>query len=161
MEYFFNFQKMNYVKGKKPEGCILCLVKDKNPDVDNFMVYQNDFAGVTLNLFPYNPGHLLVFPLRHEVDIRNLSQEERRALDDALDLSLTVLDSVYHPSAYNIGFNMGRIAGASIEHLHQHVIPRYPNEIGIAELIAGHKVLVEDLHVSHQKILEAFNNFQQ
>ncbi len=161
MGFFFNFQKMDYVKGKKPEGCILCLVKDKSPDVENLMIYQNDFAGITLNLFPYNPGHLLVFPLRHETDIRRLSQEERHALDDALDLSLTVLDSMYHPAAYNIGFNMGRAAGASIDHLHQHIIPRYPNEVGIAELIAGNRVLVEDIHVSHRKILEAFNALVQ
>lgn len=157
MGYFFNFEKMRYVKGEKPEGCILCLVKDQNPNVENLMVYRNDLVGVSLNLYPYNPGHLLVFPLRHEVDIRNLSKEERKACNDVLDLSLSVLDSVYHPAAYNIGYNMGKPAGASIEHLHQHVIPRYPNEIGVVELIAGNRVLVEDILVSHRKIQEAFN----
>ncbi len=156
MGYFFNFQKMEYLKGKRPEGCILCHVRDNTPGVENLMVYRNDFTGVTLNLYPYNPGHLLIFPLRHETDIRNLSKEERKALDDTLDLSLSVLDGLYHPEAYNIGYNMGRTAGASIEHLHQHVIPRYPREIGVAELIAGNRVLVEDVKVSHQKILEAF-----
>jgi ATP adenylyltransferase len=149
---------MGYVTGKKPDGCILCLIKDKNPDVENFTVYENKYVGVTLNLFPYNPGHLLIFPLQHVTDIRDLSKEERNAMNDALDISLKVLDSVYHPSAYNIGFNMGKIAGASIDHLHEHVIPRYPNEIGIVELIAGNKVLVEDIHVSFKKIQEAFRS---
>jgi ATP adenylyltransferase len=157
MGYFFNFQKMDYVTGKKPDGCILCHVRDKNPNVENLTVYQDDYVCVTMNLFPYNPGHLLVVPLRHEIDIRKLSSDERFALDNALDLSLEALDMVYHPAAYNIGFNMGRAAGASIEHLHQHVIPRYPNEVGITELIAGNRLLVEDIHESHRRIVEAFN----
>ncbi|MDR2900769.1 MAG: HIT domain-containing protein [Treponema sp.] len=161
MGYFFSFQKMNYVKGKKPEGCILCLVRDKSPDVENLVVYQNNFVGITLNLFPYNPGHLMIFPLRHETEIRNLSKEERHAFDDALDLSLTVLDKVYHPYAYNIGYNMGKVAGASIDHLHQHVIPRYPNEVGITELIVGNRVLVEDIRESYRRIQEAFNSLLQ
>jgi len=63
-----------------------------------------------------------------------------------------ILDDLYHPEGYNIGYNMGRVAGASIEHLHQHVIPRYPFEIGLADLIGGKRVLIEDPRHTLEKL---------
>lgn len=145
MEYFFNFDKLGYLKGgKKPEGCILCLIRDGSDAVDRLVVYETAHLIVSLNLYPYNPGHLLVFPRRHCGDIRDLAASEREDMDRQTDVCLGLLDSVYHPLGYNIGFNIGRVAGASIEHLHLHIIPRFRNEIGIAELIGGKKVLVQD-----------------
>jgi len=156
MEYFFNFEKFGYVKGKRPEGCTLCLLKDGSPDVVSTIVYRTDNTAVAVNLYPYNPGHLLIFPLRHVLDIRELESEERDGMDRTLDTSLEVLDRLYAPQGYNIGYNMGLAAGASIEHLHMHVIPRYPREIGIAELLAGKRVLVEDVQKTRERLIEAF-----
>jgi ATP adenylyltransferase len=155
MEYFFNFEKIAYLKEKRPGGCILCLIRDESPEVTNLLVYRNEHIGVSLNLYPYNPGHLLLFPLRHTGDIRELRGEERCALDSALDRCLSALDGLYSPQAYNIGFNMGKAAGASIEHLHLHVIPRYAGEIGVAELLGGKRVLVEDLSVTLERLRSA------
>ncbi|MDR1057923.1 MAG: HIT domain-containing protein [Treponema sp.] len=155
MEYFFNFEKISYLTGERTGTCTLCLIRDESPGVTNLLVYRNEHIGVSLNLYPYNPGHLLVFPLRHVEDIRDLDGEERRALDDALDKSLSVMDGLYTPHAYNIGFNMGKAAGASIKHLHLHVIPRYPDEIGVAELLGGKRVLVEDPLATLKKLRSA------
>jgi ATP adenylyltransferase len=155
MEYFFNFEKIAYLTRERSGNCILCLIRDENPEVTNLLVYRNEHIGVSLNLYPYNPGHLLLFPLRHVEDIRDLGGEERRALDAALDKSLSVMDSLYTPQAYNIGFNMGKAAGASVNHLHLHVIPRYPGEIGMAELLGGRRVLVEDPLVTLKKLRSA------
>jgi ATP adenylyltransferase len=113
---------------------------------------------VSLNLYPYNPGHLIIFPKRHIVDIRDLAKGERDELDELVDESLGVLDRTMKPSAYNIGYNMGLAAGASIDHLHLHIIPRYPREIGIAELIAGSRVLVQDPLETQKLLSEAFAN---
>jgi len=158
MEYFFNFEKIAYLKGKRPEGCILCHLRDGNPDVTGTVVYRTEDMAVSLNLYPYNPGHLLLFPQRHVEDIRELTAAERNSLDKVLDKSLAVLDTLYKPSGYNIGFNMGLDAGASIGHLHLHVIPRYPRELGIAELLGGKRVLVEDLGKSIERLTEAFTH---
>jgi ATP adenylyltransferase len=144
MEYFFNFEKLGYLKGKKPDGCILCLVRDGSEDVESLIVYQSELSMVSLNLYPYNPGHLLLFPKRHVVDIRDLSDMERADLDILSRRCLDILDRTHGPSGYNLGYNMGLVAGASIEHLHMHVVPRYPREIGFAELIAGKRVIVQD-----------------
>jgi ATP adenylyltransferase len=112
---------------------------------------------VSVNLYPYNPGHLILFPRRHVTDLRQLSPEERLELEALTDACLTVLDSTHAPGGYNIGYNMGLVAGASIDHLHLHVIPRYPREIGIAELIAGKRVLVEDPRATMEKVREGFS----
>jgi ATP adenylyltransferase len=160
MEYFFNFEKIAYLKGERPDGCILCLIRDESPQVTSMMVYRDEYIGVSLNLYPYNPGHLLIFPLRHVTDIRNLEKEEKKAMDLSLDRALSVLDGLFRPAAYNIGFNMGRAAGASIAHLHLHVIPRYPDEIGIAELLGGKRVLVEDPELTRERLQRAFGGLQ-
>jgi ATP adenylyltransferase len=119
-------------------------------------VHESPSFIVSLNLYPYNPGHLIIFPRRHIVDIRDLAKEERDELDGLVDESLCALDRTMKPSAYNIGYNMGLAAGASIEHLHLHIIPRYLREIGIAELIAGSRVLVQDPIETQKLLSEAF-----
>ena len=144
MEYFFNFDKLGYLKGGQSSPCVLCLVSAGSDEVERLVVRESRSFMVSLNLYPYNPGHLIVFPTRHVTDIRELSREERSELDGEIDACLSVLDDAMKPSGYNIGYNMGPDAGASIEHLHLHIIPRYPREIGIAELIAGARVLVQD-----------------
>ncbi|MDP2790349.1 MAG: HIT domain-containing protein [Rectinemataceae bacterium] len=156
MEYFFNFNKIGYLKGKKPQGCILCLIREGSELVDKLIVYENIYLTVSLNLYPYNPGHIIIFPQRHLTDIRDMGEEERCAMDRAVDLSLDVLDETYRPAGYNIGYNLGLVAGGSIEHLHLHIIPRYANEIGIAELLGGKKVLVQDPLESMALLRKAF-----
>jgi ATP adenylyltransferase len=157
VDYFFNFQKMEYLRGKRPLGCILCLVRDESPEAVDMSVHRAESFIVSVNLYPYNPGHLLIFPKRHVSDIRDLSRDERLEMDGLIDLTLSVLDSTHHAQGYNIGFNMGLPAGASIDHLHLHIIPRYQREIGIAELVSGMRVLVEDPRETRRIVKEAFD----
>lgn len=159
MDYFFSFGKMKYFKEKKPEGCILCLIRSGSEEVENLTVFQNELVTVSVNLYPYNPGHLLVFPNRHIRDLRELTAEEESELNRVTRMALSVLDKLFSPSAYNVGYNMGLEAGGSIDHLHQHIIPRYPREIGIAELIGGKKILVESPYETAEKLSEAFSLF--
>jgi ATP adenylyltransferase len=142
--YFFNFDKMTYVKGGKPRGCILCLLRDTDPSVADLTVLRDPLFIASVNLYPYNPGHLMIFPVRHVEDVRELTAEEESKLVGLQRYLLDLLDRAYAPHGFNIGYNMGHSAGASIEHLHLHIIPRYPRETGIADLIAGKRVLVED-----------------
>lgn len=152
MHYFFNFNKLSYVKGEKPEGCILCLITDKSSKVIDLTVYENDFFIVSVNLYPYNPGHLIIFPRRHIEDIRQFSNEENFMLQNLTCSFLNILDELQNPSGYNIGYNMGLVAGASIAHLHLHIIPRYPNEAGITDIISGTRVLLESPDKTAKKI---------
>jgi len=155
MSYFFNFDKMKYVRGQRPEGCILCLVRDRSPDVADLTVYTDSLLTVTVNLYPYNPGHLMIFPNRHVTDIRELSSDEEARFSAMTRAFVDILDKTHRPSGFNIGYNMGGAAGASIDHLHLHIIPRYPREIGVADLVAGKRVLIEDPRVTQHRIRDA------
>lgn len=157
MEYFFNFDKMKYVQGEKYDGCIFCAVCCGKDDVSSLLIWENTRFAVSVNLYPYNPGHLLIFPKRHITDIRELTSEERLELEDITNSCLNLLDVSHRPSAYNIGYNMGLNAGASIDHLHRHIIPRYPRETGIADLIAGKRVLVESPFETCRRLKEVID----
>lgn len=145
---------MSYVKGRHPAGCILCLARDRSPDVVDLSIWRDELFVASVNLYPYNPGHLLVYPLRHVEDVRELTGEEEGRLLGLQRWLLDILDRACSPHAYNIGYNMGAAAGASISHLHLHIIPRYPRETGIADLIAGRRVLVEDPRETTRRLRE-------
>lgn len=158
MDYFFNFEKIAYLKGERPPGCILCLVNEGAEGVVDLTVYREKLFAVTVNLYPYNPGHVMVFPTRHVEDIRELTADEELALLRVQRGILDVLQQTHGPAGFNIGFNMGLVAGASISHLHLHIIPRYPRELGIADLIAGRRVLVEEPSVTAERIRAAIRD---
>ena len=157
MEYFFNFEKLAYCKKAKSDGCILCKIVSKSDDVESLIVHETENFVVSLNLYPYNPGHCLVFPKRHLIDIREITEQEHTEMQKIVNTILTILDETMAPRGYNIGYNMGLVAGGSIEHLHLHIIPRFPNEIGIAELLGGKRVLVQDLLETQALMRAAFS----
>jgi len=150
--------KLSYVRGERPDvECILCAIRDRDTRVTRLEVLRTELMIVSLNLFPYNPGHLLIFPLKHLTDIRQFSQEEVLQLHSLQKRAMQVLESLYSPTGFNIGFNVGRTSGASIEHIHCHLIPRYRNEIGLVEMLGeGSRVLVEEPLVTLEKLRKAF-----
>lgn len=111
---------------------------------------------ISANLYPYNAGHLLLFPRRHMVDIREMTEEESRRMMQLTGHCMTILDLVYAPHGYNVGFNIRDASGASIEHLHQHIIPRYPKELGFVDIVAGAKIIIEDPETTMKKLRTAF-----
>lgn len=158
-EYFFNFQKIAYVKDlKKVEGCILCAITDSLPWVQSLKIAASDMWLAVANLYPYNPGHVMLYPRRHVLDIRELSNEEWEDLGRGQRLLVNAVEALHKPQGYNIGFNMGKAGGASIDHIHLHIVPRYMGEMGIADLLAGKRVLVEspvDTCLALRKVLES------
>jgi ATP adenylyltransferase len=153
--YFLNFDKLNYVRGPRYEGCILCGLRDGDEALVDLSVHQGKHFTVSVNLYPYNPGHLMIYPHRHLTDVRELRAEEAAELHELQKLCLDALDAVQRPAGFNIGYNMGGAAGGSIDHLHLHIIPRYEREVGIADLIAGQRVLIESPFDSCEKIKAA------
>ena len=150
--------KMAYVRGRnRPDvECILCAIVAGDDQVVKLEVHRSELFVVTLNLYPYSPGHLMVFPKRHITDPRMLTHEEAMELHALQNHCLDVLESVYTPHAFNLGYNVGRAAGASIEHMHLHIVPRYNRETGFIDIIAGAKIIVEDPEVSLKRLQEAF-----
>jgi ATP adenylyltransferase len=155
--HLFVPNKMGYVKGQKPRvDCILCAILRGEPGVMDLLVHQTPRFAISLNLYPYNSGHLMIFPTRHIHDPRDLNKEEILELHELQNMALDILQELYEPHGFNLGFNIGKSSGQSINHLHLHIVPRYPSEIGFIDIIGGAKIIVEDPVISQQKISKAF-----
>ncbi|MCX7919703.1 MAG: HIT domain-containing protein [bacterium] len=149
--------KRKYIhERKRLQGCILCGILNNAPDVVNLTIYKSKLFSVSLNLYPYNPGHVMLFPNRHIVDPRELTIKEVNELYKIQNLTMDVLEEIYNPRGFTIGFNVREASGASIEHLHLHIVPRYYNELGFLDIIGGSKIIVEDPNETKQKLTDAF-----
>jgi ATP adenylyltransferase len=143
--YLFNTEKIKYVKGDKPDvGCILCAIRDRLPEVKNLEVHRTDRVIITINLYPFNTGHLMVFPARHVESIGDLTDDEALDMHRLTAEAISVLREEFNPSGFNIGYNLGRGSGASVLHIHQHIVPRYENEVGFLDVLAETRVIVVD-----------------
>jgi len=143
--YLFNTDKLRYVKGEKPQvECILCAIRDNNPEVKNLEICRSESIICTVNLFPFNPGHLMLFPARHVIDPSEMTDQESLEMHHMLVRALDAIRQEFSPAGFNIGYNLGDESGASIAHLHCHLVPRYRNETGFLDVLAGTRVVVAD-----------------
>ena len=156
-KHLFIPSKIDYVRGKRPHvDCILCAIISRDSRVTDTSLYNNSLITVALNIYPYNPGHLMVFPNRHIEDLSELSSEEVMEMHRLAILYMKIIRELYHSQGFNIGYNLGEAAGASIKHLHLHIVPRFRNELGFVDIIAGSKIFVEDPAQAMIKLKKAF-----
>jgi ATP adenylyltransferase len=147
---------MAYVSGDSPapEGCFICAAAGAGPE-DSLLVERAERTVTLLNRFPYSSGHVMVAPRRHAADLRDLGPEECLALLQAAQRALDALSAVMHPGGFNVGFNLGAAAGASVDHLHLHVVPRWGSDTNFMPVLADTKVLPEHLEVTARRLREA------
>ncbi|UCH79474.1 MAG: HIT domain-containing protein [Candidatus Coatesbacteria bacterium] len=156
--------KTEYVKAKRSRAageCILCDIARGADTVVNLQVARDNGFVVSLNLYPYNPGHVMIFPARHVEDPRELSPDELGHLARLQNLALDVLAAEYQAGGFNVGFNLGEAAGASLPHLHLHVVPRYKRELGVLDVLSGTKIIIEDPHETQRRLRAAFEHALQ
>lgn len=149
--------KLGYIRGHaRPQvDCILCSVVRRDPRVVLLEIYRTRHILVSLNLYPYTPGHMMILPLRHITDIRQLTAAEGRDLLAAQGHCLDLIEHEYRPRGFNLGYNQGESSGASIAHLHLHIVPRYRNEVGFIDVVGGARVIVQDPHETAEKLRAA------
>ncbi len=149
--------KVRYVRGDKPDvPCILCGIVERSELVQSLEIFRSPLFCVSANLYPYSPGHLLLFPIRHFEDVRDMSEAEAAELFHLQNVALEILDNLYSPGGYNIGYNLGRCGGNSIAHLHLHIVPRFRNELGFADIIGNGRIIVDDPVVSLPRLRDLF-----
>ena len=148
--------RMAYVTGVSgvPEGCFLCAATTPGP-ADGLVVERAELTVTLLNRFPYSSGHLLVAPRRHAADLRELSPEEGLAVLAATRRALDAITREMAPGGFNVGFNLGRSAGSSVDHLHLHLVPRWDGDTNFMPVLADVKVLPEHLEVTAARLREA------
>jgi ATP adenylyltransferase len=150
--------RLAYIKGenKLPDGaettCVFCEIP-KMSDEDGLIVRRGKQVYAVLNLYPYNSGHLMVVPYRHIADYTDLTEAETAELADFTKRSMTALRQVSQAQGFNIGMNMGSVAGAGIaEHLHQHVVPRWGGDANYMPIV-GHTKVLPQLLADTRKLL--------
>ncbi|MEZ0345060.1 MAG: HIT domain-containing protein [Infirmifilum sp.] len=145
---------IEYTKIERDQECFICKGYRERNDEDNLVVYKGERVVVLMNKFPYNTGHLLVAPARHVPDLESLTDEELCVLFKAVKLSIQVLKAVFSPDGFNIGINLGRVAGAGLEsHLHVHVVPRWNGDTNFMPVIGSTKVIPEALRDTYHRIV--------
>jgi ATP adenylyltransferase len=151
---------MEYIQANKDlveDRCVFCALLDEGDPDGERILRQDPLAFASLAKYPYAPGHVLVLPTRHVADIEDLTAEEHAAIAALIQASVHVLRAVSEPHGFNIGLNLGRVAGAGIpEHLHWHVVPRWSGDTNFMPVISGTRVLPELLDETYAKLRPGF-----
>ena len=147
--------RLEYVgSADEQDGCIFCRALD-SPDEEGLVVHRGERAFVLLNKFPYASGHLMVAPYRHVGDFGTLSDEEVLELHRLAGSGMAALAETFEPQGYNLGWNLGRIAGAGVtDHVHEHVVPRWAGDTNFMPVLADVKVLPEHLEATRARLTE-------
>ena len=154
--------RLRYVRKMiKPSACVFCEAAKAGVGFERLVLHRSKRAMAVLNKFPYNNGHLLVIPTRHEGDFLALDDKEHRDVHWLLRESVRILRGAYECAGMNVGLNLGSAAGAGIpEHLHYHVVPRWRGDTNFFPLIAETKVVVETLEQTFERLLPCFNDIR-
>jgi ATP adenylyltransferase len=141
-------------KEEGDQGCVFCSIPQLEPDR---VLALEELAYVVLNKFPYNPGHVLVVPLRHVGDLSDLSAAESESLQSLVKRSVEAIRAEAEPHGFNIGMNLGRPAGAGIpDHLHWHVVPRWSGDTNFMPVVGQTRVLPELLAETAHRLAPRF-----
>ena len=141
----------------RQKSCVFCRILADNKDKQHLIFIRKPHAYVVLNLYPYSNGHCLVVPNRHVADISKLPQEEYTEMMELLREAKELLQTVFKPHGFNVGMNLGSIAGAGIPgHVHVHIVPRWQGDHNFMPVTAATKVISQSLSVIYKKLDDAY-----
>lgn len=154
--------RMAYLKGEgrpletNDVSCPFCEIP-KKADREGLVVYRGVHACVVMNLYPYNPGHVLVCAYRHVPDLTDLTDDERNEIIALSAHAMKTIRKVSQPQGFNLGMNQGEISGAGVAaHIHQHIVPRWQGDANFMPIIGQTKVLPELLITTRDELAKAW-----
>lgn len=151
-KYIWAPWRIKYIEEEK-EGCIFCDKVKEKKDKKNYILYRGRKSFIMMNLFPYNSGHLMIAPYRHIGNLEKLENEEMQDMIHLTKKSILVIKKSLNPQGFNLGMNLGKIAGAGIdEHLHLHIVPRWAGDTNFMPLLGDIKVLPEHLDATYNRL---------
>jgi ATP adenylyltransferase len=163
MEYLWAPWRQAYITAVKTpaenEPCFICAGLAAEDDRANLIVQRTPWSVVLLNRYPYNNGHLLIAPRAHKGQLSELSPEELLETMETLRRMIGLLDPLLHPQGYNIGLNLGRVAGAGLPgHLHWHLVPRWSGDTNFMSLLADTRVISQSLQELYELLATRVND---
>jgi ATP adenylyltransferase len=149
--------RLEYVTtASEAEGCVFCSAASAG-DEEGLVVHRGRSAFVLLNKFPYASGHVMIAPYRHAAELEELSDEEALEIHRLVGRGMAALAATFAPQGYNVGWNLGRIAGAGVvDHVHAHLVPRWAGDTNFMPVLADVKVLPEHLLETRRKLAAAW-----
>ncbi len=158
MERLWAPWRIEYVRISKPNGCIFCMLPKEGDDERNLILHRGKYAFIIMNNYPYNPGHVMVAPYRHVGEIEELTPEEWMEIHTLISLAIKAIKRAMEPHGFNLGVNIGRVAGAGIEgHIHFHIVPRWNGDTNFMPVLADTKVIVQGIRENYQELREAIS----
>lgn len=151
--------RMEFLTGPKPGdvGCVFCSLPREEDDRKNLILHRAERVFVILNKFPYNNGHVMVVPHRHVSDFTALTEVELTELNVWAKRCVEALREAYKPEGFNLGMNLGQVAGAGIkDHLHLHVVPRWGGDTNFLPVIGETKAMPQHLLSSYDEMRKHF-----
>lgn len=149
--------RMAYILAAKDEGCIFCNKIKEDVDKENLILCRGNHNFVIMNRYPYNNGHLMVVPYRHTGDFESLQEAESLEMMQMISKSIAILKHTLKPDGFNVGMNVGKIAGAGIDdHLHFHIVPRWAADTNFMPVVGQTKVISEALTETWERLKEEF-----
>lgn len=146
--------RMTYIAGDREQGCLLCSKLRGRNDRGNLILYRSSQSFIILNRYPYSNGHLMVAPNRHVASLDELNEGEMVGLMALLKQSALILKRALKPDGFNVGMNIGRVAGAGIEdHIHFHIVPRWNGDTNFMPVLFETKVMPEYLEKTYEKLI--------
>ncbi len=147
--------------GNKPSAdrrhCLFCRLWGAKDDEANLILYRGQRAFVVMNRFPYNNGHLMVAPVRHADTLEKLLPGDTAELMQLVSRSLTILRRTFNPHGFNLGANLGQVAGAGVAgHVHLHIVPRWNGDTNFMPILAETKVISEHLADTYHRLRPGF-----
>lgn len=158
MQHIWTPWRMKYIQeNKKDSDCIFCQALTQPDGSDNLVLFRGENVFVILNRYPYTSGHVMVVPMIHKPILEELDAIIRVEIMELTTQCVAVLRAVYHPEGFNIGMNIGAIAGAGIaDHVHMHIVPRWAGDTSFMSTLGQTRVLPESLEETYQRILNAW-----
>ncbi|MCF6157398.1 MAG: HIT domain-containing protein [wastewater metagenome] len=158
MENLWAPWRMGYIKGSTEEnGCFLCTAVQNNQDEKNLIIYRGKECFCILNKYPYNNGHLMIVPHKHKGDISDLTDDEMLEIMRMAKDMKEILITIMKPDGFNLGINLGKVAGAGlVGHFHLHIVPRWNGDTNFMPVISDVKIIpqsLEDLYREFKKYL--------
>jgi ATP adenylyltransferase len=154
--------RLDYLRGEnRPLAgneitCPFCEIPSMG-DEEGLVVHRGTNAYVVMNLYPYNPGHLLICAYRHVADLTDLSDDEREEIFALTTHAMRTIRKVSQPEGFNLGMNQGAISGAGVAaHIHQHVVPRWSGDANFMPIIGKTKVLPQLLTITRNELAAAW-----
>ena len=138
---------------KKKTGCLFCqMLKHPAEDEKNLVLWRGKNCFIVMNRYPYNSGHVMIVPYRHTAKLETLKPEEQLEVMNSLIRCTSMLKKTSKPDGFNIGANIGKVAGAGIDkHIHFHLVPRWNGDTNFMPVLADIKIVSQDIK-KHQKI---------